>query len=580
MNNQLVLTIGQHSDKGCKPANQDFHGTYVPREPQLGSKGVAVAVADGISSSDVSHIASQTAVTSFLEDYYCTSDAWSVKTSGERVLVAANAWLYSQTQASQGRYDKDRGYVCTLSALVVKSTTAHLFHVGDTRIYQVHGNTLEQLTTDHRVQVAPGQSYLGRALGIDSHLEIDYRTLQVEQGDCFVLATDGVYEFADAAFIVTVLREHAADLDRAARLIVEEALRRGSQDNLTVQLVRVDALPAPDANEVYRQMAGLPFPPLLESRAAFDGYKIIRELHGSSRSHIYLAVDFASEEVVVIKTPSVDMQGDPAYLERFLMEEWVARRISNAHVLQPCAQVRKRGYLYVVMEYIEGRTLTQWMIDNPKPDLDTVRGIVEQLAKGLRAFHRLEMLHQDLRPDNIMIDATGTVKIIDFGSTKVAGLMEIRTAVERQHMLGTPQFTAPEYFLGDAGSVRSDLYSLGVIAYRMLTGKLPYGIEIARATSRAAQRKLHYDPVRTTARQIPQWVDDAIAKAVHPDPAKRYEDLSEFIYDLHHPNKAFLNRTRLPLIERDPVHFWKVVSLVLLVLVVVLLGMLTNGAGR
>src|SRR5207253_1857669 len=145
--------------------------------------------------------ASQSAVTGFLEDYYCTSDAWSVKTSVERVLVATNSWLYSQTQQSQGRYDKDRGYVCTLSAMVLKSTTAHIFHVGDTRIYRVHGKALEQLTIDHRIRMSAEQSYLSRALGIGDQLEIDYRTFQVEQGDIFLLATDGVYEHADAHFI-------------------------------------------------------------------------------------------------------------------------------------------------------------------------------------------------------------------------------------------------------------------------------------------------------------------------------------------------------------------------------------------
>ena len=153
----------------------------------------------------------------------------------------------------------------------------------------------------------------------------------------------------------------------------------------------------------------------------FDGYRIVRELHGSSRSHIYLAVDTANDTLVVIKIPSIDLRGDPAYLKRFMMEEWVARRIDSAHVLKPRLQSRKRNYLYVVTEFIDGQTLTQWMIDNPKPDLETVRGIVEQIAKGLQAFHRMEMLHQDLRPDNIMIDKTGTVKIIDFGSTKVQG---------------------------------------------------------------------------------------------------------------------------------------------------------------
>src|SRR6185369_11189132 len=128
----LRISAGQHSGKGRKETNQDFHGLLVPHEPQLSSKGVAIAMADGISSSDVSQIASQFAVTGFLEDYYCTSDAWSVKTSAQRVLIATNSWLHSQTQQSHYRYDKDKGYVCTLSAMVIKSTTAHIFHVGDT----------------------------------------------------------------------------------------------------------------------------------------------------------------------------------------------------------------------------------------------------------------------------------------------------------------------------------------------------------------------------------------------------------------------------------------------------------------
>ena len=156
----------------------------------------------------------------------------------------------------------------------------------------------------------------------------------------------------------------------------------------------------------------------------FDGYRIVRELHGSSRSHIYLAVDIETDALVAIKIPSIDLRDDPAYLKRFMMEEWVARRIDSPHVLKPRCQSRTRNFLYVVTEFIDGQTLTQWMIDNPKPGLETVRGIVEQIAKGLRAFHRMEMLHQDLRPDNIMIDTTGTVKIIDFGSTRIAGVAE------------------------------------------------------------------------------------------------------------------------------------------------------------
>ena len=157
----------------------------------------------------------------------------------------------------------------------------------------------------------------------------------------------------------------------------------------------------------------------------FDGYRIVRELHASSRSHIYLAVDIESDALVVIKIPSIDLRDDPG-LSEALPDGGVGR---PAHRQPACAEAVRAVAASAIIstsstEFIDGQTLTQWMIDNPKPDLETVRGIVEQIAKGLSAFHRMEMLHQDLRPDNIMIDKTGTVKIIDFGSTRVAGIVE------------------------------------------------------------------------------------------------------------------------------------------------------------
>ena len=543
----------------------------IPQEPLRSAKGFAIVLADGFSSSNVSRVAAESSVKSFLTDYYCTPESWTVKTSAQRVIAATNSWLYAQTRRSQYSYDMDKGYVCTFSAVVIKSTTAHLFHVGDSRIYRVSGNGLEQLTEDHRVVVSSQESYLGRAMGINPQVEIDYRMLRVEQGDIFVLATDGVYEYADARFINTTIRNGAADLDKAAKAIVEKAYERGSPDNLTVQIVRIDQLAAGEAGEVFGQVSELPLPPLLEARMDFDGYKIVRELHGSSRSHIYLAVDSESGEVVVLKTPSIDLRGDPVYLKRFMMEEWVARRLNSANVLKPRAQSRKRNYLYVVMEYVDGQTLKQWMIDNPKPDLEAIRGIVEQIGRGLQAFHRKEMLHQDIRPDNIMIDKTGTVKIIDFGSTNVRGVLEAAPSGERNEILGTVQFTAPEYFVGEGGSTRSDIFSLGVITYQMLTGRLPYGAEAAKVKTKSHQRKLRYASVLDENREIPAWIDDVLRRAVHPDPNKRYDELSEFTHELRHPNKKYLDASRVPLIERNPLLFWKCTTLFFGLLVVLLL---------
>ena len=575
MPRELKISVGQFSDKGRKETNQDFHGVLIPDEPLLSLKGIAVVLADGISTSKVSRVAAESAVKGFLTDYYCTSESWSVRTSAQRVLEATNSWLHSQTR-SQYAYDKDRGYVCTLSAVVIKSTTAHLFHIGDSRIYRLSGNTLEQLTNDHRIVINSQQSYLGRALGVNPQIEIDYQMQRLEVGDVFVLATDGIYEHLSARRIAKLVNEGAADLDEAAKTIVLQAYEAGSGDNLTAQIVRIDGLPDGAASEVFGQPSELPLPPLLEARMVFDGYRIVRELHGSSRSHIYLAVDIETDAVVTLKIPSIDLREDPAYLKRFLMEEWVARRIDSPHVLKPSPSARRRNFLYLVSEYIDGQTLAQWITDNPAPALETVRDIVEQIAKGLRAFHRKEMLHQDLRPANIMIDSTGTVKIIDFGSTRIQGVAEAEPSGLQDGILGTLQYTAPEYFLGEAASSRSDLFSLGVITYQMLTGNLPYGAQAAQARTRAQYARLRYRPASLGERGIPVWVDGALERAVHPNAQKRYETLSEFLFDLRTPNAKYQMASTAPLIERNPLLFWKSTTIVLALAVIVLLAMLVH----
>lgn len=572
MRDTLQISVGQYSDKGRKPTNQDFHGILVPDEPLLALKGIAVVLCDGISSSNVSQIASEMTVASFLTDYYGTSQSWSVKNSVHRVLEATNSWLYSMTRNSHARYDTDKGYVCTVSAMVIKSTTAHIFHIGDSRIYRVVGASLEQLTDDHRVQVSAGQSYLGHALGVNSHIEIDYQALRIDRGDVFVLATDGVWERAVPRQVVETINRHPGDLDLAAKSIADDAFRAGSGDNLTIQIIRVDNLPASAADEMFGQLSDLPPAPLLEAREVFDGYEIIRELYASSRSHLYLAVDVESDARVAIKIPSVDMRADPAYLKRFMMEEWVAHRIDSPHVVRPGAPARKRNYLYVVTEFIDGQTLAQWMIDNPKPQLETMRGIIEQVAKGLRALHRKEMVHQDLRPANIMIDKTGTVKIIDFGATKIAGIVESATVGDPGDILGTVQYTAPEIFLGRGGSSQSDIFSLGVITYQMLTGELPFGSQIATAKARVQLGKLRYLSTQVRYPQIPAWIDGTLRTATHPDNAKRYGNLSEFLFDLRHPNSKYLMTPHTPLMARNPLLFWQALAVGLVCVIGVLLA--------
>ncbi|RVU83760.1 bifunctional protein-serine/threonine kinase/phosphatase [Leucothrix sargassi] len=580
MTKRLSVDVGQSSLAGRKAINQDCIGVKQPDADLLSNKGIVVAIADGISSSDVSQIASQASVSSFLEDYYCTSDAWAVKTAGKKVLLALNSWLYAQTHQSQYRFNKDRGYICTFSAIIFKSNTAHIFHCGDSRIYHLaapkndnNNRSLEQLTTDHRTVISSRESYLAKALGINPQLEFDYQTVPLTVGDYFVLSTDGVHEFVTEQQMVEQIEANADDLNEASKKLTQLALENGSGDNLSLQIVKITELPELNLTEISQQIDMLPVAPTLSPRMTFDGYLIQREIYSSSRSHVYLAQDIESGQQIVLKTPSTEQLHDKDYLESFLTEYWIAKRIDNAHVLKAPNNLRPKNYIYLASEYIQGQSLDQWMRDNPKPSLDKVREIVGQVTKGLQAFHRQEMLHQDLRPNNIMIDQHGVVKIIDFGATKVAGILEAKNIAEDNRIQGTAMFTAPEYFLGEGGDSRSDLFSLAVISYQMLSGGLPYGTAVSRITKKRDLRKLHYKPLsHFEDRSIPQWVDEAIKKACHPDPLKRYQVVSEFMYDLQHPNKAYLKKTKPPLMSRNPVAFWQGISAILMLIIIYLLA--------
>ena len=568
MASQLSISIGQYSDKGVKSENQDFYGVMIPQEPLMGNKGIVSAIADGVSSSAEGKLASESCVKGFLSDYLSTPESWTVKTSAHKVLTALNTWLYSKGRSGE---ESTPGMVTTLSALIFKSTTAHIFHIGDSRIYRLQDKDLECLTHDHRIWVDKDKNYLSRAMGIDIHLDIDYRKFSIEAGELFVMTTDGVHDFITDKQLTQILLDNISDINKAAKLIVEMALEHKSSDNLTCQIIRLDGIPVISINDAYKELTKLPFPPDLSAGMILDGYKIISEIHASKRTQVYKAIDEESKLEVVIKTPSVNYEDDAVYIENFLREEWVGKRVNNKHILKIEPQKRKRQFLYYVTEFVNGQTLRQWITEHPQPDINEVREIAKQIAAGLRVFHRHEMLHQDLKPENIMLDQNGMIKIIDFGSTKIAGIAEITTPLERVTLLGTKNYTAPEYLLGQPGSNRSDIFSLGVISYEMLTGKLPFGDMFDHPVDQRKIANLEYYPSYHYNPMIPIWLDKALEKATNPDPKLRYDLLSEYIHDISSPNERFMSDNPAPLIERNPVAVWKGLSVLLVITNVILL---------
>ena len=405
---------------------------------------------------------------------------------------------------------------------------------------------------------------------------IGYSKHTIEMGDFYILTTDGTHEYVSEEELLKIIQENKDNLNKAAEMIVRRAKKNKGPDNITCQLIIIDELPDQDPNDVYQQLTELPFPPDLSEGMIIDGYRVIREVSSSNRFQSYLVEDTDTGMKFILKTPSVNYEDDLAYIDRFIREEWIGRRISNQHVVKVYEPTRRRRFLYLISEFLEGSTLRQWMRDHPEPELDEVRLIVEQIGKGLQAFHRLEMLHQDLKPENIMIDQSGTVKLIDFGSTKVAGIAEINSLLAQTNLLGTKNYTTPEYANDQPGTNRSDIFSLGVITYQMLSGKLPYGNMPANWKTTDFKDKLVYTPLTDYNDSIRKWINATLKKAVIPDPLRRYEELSEFMYDLRHPNPKLSIEDTRPLLERNSVKFWQDLCAIFMGIIIYLLTLIAH----
>ncbi len=562
LTSELSFTVAQRSVAGKKSQNEDAIGIRLPKDSVLSNKGAVAVIADGVSAAEAGKEASETCVHNFLYDYYSTPESWSVKKSTSQVLTALNRWLYGQGQHFN---DAQKGYISTFSTIIFKSQTAHVFHVGDSRIYRYRQGELEQLTRDHCTYVSAKQTYLSRAMGLDVKLDVDCRSLPVEAGDIYFLSTDGIHDFLKKNVLTSTLSQLKPEHDetyfeKTCEEIIELALANDSGDNLSCQILRVDTLPAQTINEVGRKLSELPFPPDLEPDMILDGYRVEKSLHATVRSQVYVVRDVDSGKRYCMKTPSVNFDDDLAYIERFIMESWMGSRISSPHVVKVIESNREKNCLYYLTEYIEGITLEQWIKENPKPAVQDVIYIISQIEKGLRAMHKREILHQDIKPGNIMIDNNGEVKIIDFGSCYCKGIAEIATPLDDPGILGTAGYSAPEVVITGKSTVQSEVFSLAVIAYEMLTGKEPFSGKLNKCRTTKAYLKTKYLPCFDENPLVPLWIDCAIRKGLRFTAERRHEDVLEFLHELQKPNPKYKSNHNAILMDENPVLFWQAFS--------------------
>jgi serine/threonine protein phosphatase PrpC len=549
----VKASVGFFSGTGPRKRNEDFAGAVFGSELPEPRRDVVAAIADGIGSAKGGRVAAETAVRGFLDGFCDLPETMEVRRAAARVLNALNGWMHSQ-----GRRDtRLAGMGCTFTALVLRGRIAHVLHIGDTRAYRLSGDRLTCLTTDHVREGARRSGILYRALGVETEARLDYASQPLARHDRFLLCSDGVHGFLTAETIADVLREHAAS-ENTARALVAAALQSGSTDNCTALVLDVVDLPTADSTDVGAAILQLPLIPVPLSGETIDGFVLKALLSEGRYTRLFGAIDEVEGGEVVLKFPKPQVAAVATYRAAFVREAWVGARVNSPWLgriieLPPGRQT----CLYTVMPLYQGELLETRLARRPSLGLEEGRNIAIKLARAVAALHRADIIHRDIKPDNVMLERDGSLKLLDLGVVRVPGLED----APPENIPGTAGYMAPEMFAGELGNEATDLYALGVTMFRAFTGEFPYGNPDATGPPRRDRPKA----LSALRPDLPAWLQAALGRAIAIDPGERFRDMIEFAVEME------AGPTRVPiaaprprtLYERAPVRFWQGVAALL-----------------
>lgn len=545
-----MLAVGFESLTGPRAENQDFGGFYMGGALERVRHGSLAAVADGVSGGREGRAAAELAVRSLIEGFYAVPDTLGPARAMQRALAAYNRWLHAQ-----GQGDTMLNSATTFTAFAFRGRRAHVVHVGDSRAWRWSDGKLVRLTTDHVRPEPDLRHVLIRAIGLEPELRLDHATIELAEHDRLLLTTDGIHGALSSARIAAILAENAS-AEATAKMLVQTALEAGGRDNATALVMDVVRLPAPDHDGILGELSGLPFAEPPKPGESIDGFTVQRVLSAGRHAVLLVARDEEDGSDVVLKFPRREVLSERALRLAFAREVLLGQRVSSPFVLgnRPVRPERQSA-LYGVQPLLVGETMSARM-ERGLPALATGIEQAVRLTRAVAALHRLDVVHRDIKPDNVMLTADGGLKLIDLGVSRLPRVEDFRP----DEIPGTPGFMAPEQFAGNAGDALTDQFALGVTLYRWFTGKWPYGEQ------EAFQRPRFYRaaPPSRHRPEIPSWLDDAILTALQPDPDDRFGDVIELLRTLEGGGaREARPRRPLPLIQRDPARFWQLVSVLL-----------------
>ena len=441
----------------------------------------------------------------------------------------------------------------TLIVSVFRDTEVTIGHVGDSRCYLVQGGKAQQITADHTyaaMQQKLGlisaqeaahsemRSMLMRSIGREPTVQVDLYNVRVNQGDYVVQCTDGVHQFMTEDEICEIVTH--APPDEACKQLLALAEKRGTEDNLTAQVIRVDRV---EERMLYRGLpiyreVSQPMSHEVEVGDTLDErFEITELISRSGMASIFKGTDRKTGETVAVKIPFMQFESDPAFFSRFQREESIGKRLRHPYVLR-IIPVEDKSRPYIVMEYLQGRTLRSVMQSVGQLPVKDALAIAGRICEALEYLHSQEVIHRDLKPENIMLCDDGSIRVMDFGIAKAAGLRRLTFAGFSTSM-GTPDYMAPEQVKGKRGDIRTDIYSLGVMLYEMITGETPFEGNNPYAIMNA---RLVGDPVapRKHMPELSPQVEEIILHALERQPFDRYTNAAAMKIDLDAPEQVQL----------------------------------------
>ena len=267
---------------------------------------------------------------------------------------------------------------------------------------------------------------------------------------------------------------------------------------------------------------------IIKGQKISDRYEIIRSIGEGGMANVYLAHDIILDRDVAIKVLRGDLANDEKFVRRFQREALAASSLSHPNIVEMYDVGEDNGNYYIVMEYVDGKTLKQVIKKRGSLTLSEAIDIMLQLTDGISHAHDSYIIHRDLKPQNILIKDDGTIKITDFG---IAMAMNSTQLTQTNSVMGSVHYLPPEQASGKGSTIRSDIYSMGILFYEILTGKLPFKGENAVEIALKHMR----DPlpsVRSQNPAIPQSIENIILKATAKNPKNRYHDAKEMHEDL------------------------------------------------